>query len=192
MDRLTLIEHDEKNDFMVYRSSEIENNVDEFVREVENSRLALRNVFPDIDSTWGYNLYNIFAVSAGYPFFWNLYQDLKFVVREYLQTDKPLWMQSWSNYHYPNDVLDWHVHNGWSCHGYIAITPQKTTTIFDDYEIKNHAGNIYIGSADKAHKVYIDEPFYEPRITLGYDIIDEKTFKKQREENAINISFMPI
>ena len=191
-DRLTLIEDNKDLNFKVWRSSEIVENKDEFVRQIESSRNSLKAIYPDIDSTWGYNVYNIFAVSAGYEMFYNLYKDLQFVVRDYMQTDEPLWMQSWANYQYENDVLDWHAHFNWACHGYISIDPQETTTIFEGFEIDNEVGNIYIGPTNVQHKVYVRKPYDKHRITCGYDIANTDILLKMQEKNEINISFMPI
>lgn len=191
-DRLTLIEDNKEFNYKVWRSSEIVDNKDEFVRQIESSRNSLKAIYPDIDSTWGYNVYNIFAVSAGYEMFYNLYKDLQFVVRDYMQSDEPLWMQSWANYQYENDVLDWHAHFNWTCHGYISIDPQETTTIFEGFEIDNEVGNIYIGPTNVQHKVYVRKPYDKHRITCGYDIASTDILLKMQEKNEINISFMPI
>jgi hypothetical protein len=192
MSRLTLIEENADLKYKIYRSSEIIENKDEFIREIESARTSLRTLFPDIDSTWGYNLYNLFAISAGYELFYNLYNDLKYIVRDYLQTDEPLWMQSWSNYQYENDVLDWHAHFDWACHGYISIDPKDTITMFDGFEIKNEVGNIYIGPTDVQHKVYVQKPYEGRRITCGFDVATRDVLLGMQEKNEVNISFMPI
>ena len=51
------------------------------------------------------------------------------------------------------------------------------STIFRDtpnsnisYEIINEVGNIYIGPGLKEHKVIVNENYYSPRITLGFDV----------------------
>lgn len=191
-DRLTLIDQGENPKYRVYSSSEIINNKEEFVREIESSRNSLKTIYPDIDSTWGYNVYNLFAVSAGYEMFYNLYKDLQYIVRDYLQTDEPLWMQSWANYQYENDVLDWHAHFDWACHGYISIEPQDSITMFQGFEIENKVGNIYIGPSDVQHKVYVKNPYEGHRITCGFDIGTKDVLLDMQERNAINISFMPI
>jgi hypothetical protein len=191
-DRLTLIEDNKDRRYKIWRSSEIVDNRDEFIRQIESSRNSLMSIYPDIDSTWGYNVYNLFAISAGYEMFHNLYKDLQFIVRDYLQTDDPLWMQSWANYHYENDILDWHAHFGWACHGYISIDPKDTVTMFEGFEIANEVGNIYIGPPEVQHKVYVREPYDGHRITCGYDIAGKDILLDMQERNAINISFMPI
>ena len=81
-------------------------------------------------------------------------------------------MQCWLNYHTPDKVLDWHTHE-WNYHGYISIDPKDTKTVFDGYEIDNEIGNIYIGPGYRYHKVVTKDNFYEPRITLGFDVCVE-------------------
>jgi len=190
--RLSLITDDRNLNYRVYRSSEIVNNKEAFISQIESSINSLNSIYPDIDSTWGYNVYNLFAISAGYEMFFNLYEDLKFVVRDYLQTDEPLWMQSWANYHYENDVLDWHAHRDWACHGYISIDPKSTVTMFEGFEIANEVGNIYIGPTDVQHKVYVRSPYEGHRITCGFDVATKDVLLAMQEKNSVNISFMPI
>lgn len=191
-DRLTLVSEDKDLKYKVWRSSEIVENKDEFIRQIESSIDSLKAIFPDIDSTWGYNVYNLFAISAGYEMFFNLYKDLQFIVRDYLQTDEPLWMQSWANHHYENDILDWHAHTEWSCHGYISIDPKSTVTMFEGFEIANEVGNIYIGPASVQHKVYVNSPYEGHRITCGYDIASVDLLLDKQERSDVNISLMPI
>lgn len=190
--RLTLIEDNKEHNYKIWRSSEIVKNKDEFIRQVESSRNSLNAIFPKIDSTWGYNVYNIFSISAGYEMFYNLYKDLQFIVRDYMQTDEPLWMQSWVNYQYENDLLDWHAHFDWACHGYISIDPKDSITMFEGFEIKNEVGNIYIGPSNVQHKVYSTGQYHGHRITCGYDIGKRDVLLNMQERNSVNISFMPI
>lgn len=190
--RITLIEDNKDHNFKIYRSSEIVENKEEFIRQIESSRRSLQSIYPDIDSTWGYNVYNLFSISAGYEMFHNLYTDLKHIAREYMKTEEPLWMQSWANYQYENDVLDWHAHFDWACHGYISIDPQDTVTMFEGFEIVNEVGNIYIGPTDVQHKVYVRSPYENHRITCGFDIATKDVLLKMQERNDVNISFMPI
>jgi hypothetical protein len=124
----------------------------------------------------GYRFYNIFALTSPSPLFWQLFQDIRTVVRTTLDTSDPLWMQCWMNYHRPEDVLKWHDHK-FPYHGYVSIDPKKSTTKFRNgtgpilYEIKNEVGNIYFGAGfNRYHQVFVDEPFEGARITLGFDI----------------------
>ena len=73
-------------------------------------------------------------------------------------------------------------------HGYISIDPKNTKTIFEDGTvINNKVGNIYIGPCNLKHKVEVNEPYEDERITLGFDVINSD-FKKQNDK----ISFIPI
>ena len=143
-----------------------------FVEECHSVHQRFKETWPDKDSTWSYKYYNIFAATSPSPIWYNLYKDLRDIVRDYVKTDKPLWIQSWLNFHEPNEVLDWHNHH-WPYHGYISIDPKGTRTVFEGYEVKNEIGNIYIGPGYRMHKVEVDNPeFNGPRITLGFDVHD--------------------
>ena len=72
----------------------------------------------------------------------------------------------------PEDVLPWHDH-AWPIHGYISIRPFNTTTVFEDFEIQNEVGNVYIGPGYMKHKVVVNEPFTTPRLTIGFDLLHE-------------------
>ena len=126
----------------------------------------------------GYRFYNIFALTAPSPLFWQLYRDIQTVVRTTLAHDEPLYMQCWMNYHTPDKVLKWHDHK-FPYHGYVSIDPKNTTTKFRNgedpvlYEINNEVGNIYFGAAPgRYHKVFVNDDFGGRRITLGFDIVE--------------------
>ena len=155
--------------YIVHQSQTIIDNQELMIRDLNVSRENFKQHFPDKDSTWGYHYYNIFATTAPSPVFYELYKELNKVIREYIGDDRPLWMQSWLNFHMSNEVLGWHNHE-WPHHGYISIDPKKTKTVFKEYEIINEVGNIYIGPGNREHKVEILEDFDTPRITLGFDI----------------------
>ena len=57
--------------------------------------------------------------------------------------DRPLWIQSWLNYHKGKEVekeLPMHSHKE-NYHGYISISPQDTSTIFrNGLKIDNKIG----------------------------------------------------
>lgn len=186
---MKLIENNLEHGYRIYRSQEIVDNKEQFLREVDLAVRRFDNFFPNQDKTWTYNLYNTFSLTIHSPLFWRLYMNLQYVVREYLQTRDPLWFQSWINYHTPDKVLDWHDHIGYICHGYISIEPQKTCTIFEKYVIENEVGNIYVGPANRIHKVQVEGDFDGPRVTLGYDVVDKTLPKKV---DFTNLSFIPI
>lgn len=156
-------------DWQIHKSQTIIDHHNYFVEECHYVHDKFKKDFPDKDSTWGYRFYNVFAATSPSPIWYELYKDLRNVVREYVNDDQPLWFQSWLNFHTPDQVLDWHGHN-WPYHGYISIDPKGTRTVFEGYEVENEVGNIYIGPGYRMHKVEVDKHFDEPRITLGFDI----------------------
>ena len=122
------------------------------------------------DPTWSYNKYNVFGLTSPTQVFYDLFKELRGFVYDY--TDGDLWMQSWVNYHNPDQLLQWHNHD-WPIHGYICINPHLTKTVFDGYEIENRIGDVYIGPGNRYHRVEMIEPFYTPRITIGFDITND-------------------
>ena len=123
----------------------------------------------DEDPTWTYHRYNVFGLTSPTRVFYDLFKELRGFVYDY--TDDDLWIQSWVNYHMPDQVLKWHNHQ-WPIHGYISILPHNTKTVFENYEIKNEIGNVYIGPGGRFHEVQVIEPFDTPRITIGFDVTD--------------------
>jgi len=166
-----------------------------FVTDCENAKERFDGFFPDTSTTWGYQAYNIFSLTSGSLRFYRLFNDIKKIAREYLKTDKPLWLQSWLNFHNMDEVLDWHVHIECSAHGYVSINPMKTKTVFETFEVENEIGKLYIGEPFMQHRVEISEPFLNrPRITVAFDVLTEDNLDKLREEagNKINLSHIPI
>ena len=106
-----------------------------------------------------------------------------------------MWLQSWLNIHDEQQLLTWHNHGDSLFHGYISIDPKNTETVFKDYTIKNKIGNVYIGPSASYHKVVCKKNFNDKRITIAFDVIDEKsikeTYNKYGEVN-INSGFIPI
>lgn len=165
-----------------------------FMNDCENAKERFDGWFPNESTTWSYDIYNIFSLTSGSLRFYKLFNDIKRISREYLKTDEPLWLQSWLNYHNVDEVLDWHVHVGYSAHGYVSINPMKTKTIFEHYEIENEIGKLYIGEPYMRHKVEVIENFNRPRITIAFDVLTQDNLNKSREEvgNKINLSQIPI
>ena len=124
----------------------------------------------DADPTWTYDRYNLFGLTSPTKVFYDLFKELRGFVYDY--TDGDLWMQSWVNYHNPDQLLQWHNHD-WPIHGYICVNPHLTKTVFDGYEIENRIGDVYIGPGNRYHRVEMIEPFYTPRITIGFDITND-------------------
>lgn len=173
-------------DWEVHESQLIVDNHEQFVYDCDLIHNKFKTQYPDQDSTWSYERYNVFALASPLPLWYDLYNEISVIVRGYLRNHKQLWMQSWMNFHKVNTVLDWHNHYS-PYHGYVSIEPHKTTTVFEGYKIKNQIGRIYIGPGDRHHKVRVDEEFDTPRITLGFDVTDRPNPKPSG-----NWSFMPL
>ena len=186
---IDVIEHNREHNYAIYRSKYIIDNQEEIKQDCHMAHDRFRVLFPDKDSTWMYNQYNIFALTSTSLHFYNIYKDLIFCARDYLNkqnidSNEPLWMQSWMNFHKPKEVLDWHDHR-WPYHGYMSIDPKKSRTLFEDYSIDNEVGFIYFGEGYKSHKVELLEDFSGERITIGYDFA--------RNINEVqNVSLIPV
>lgn len=169
---MKLITNDLDLEYRVYRSDTIVKHHEVMMAEINQALFVFKNEFDDRDPTWSYKFYNTFNLTAPSIYFYNLFNELKTVVREYAGHDRPLWIQSWINCHMPDQVLDWHNHR-WPFHGYISLDPKLSRTVFEEYAINNKIGNIYIGPGNRLHKVEVLETFYTPRITLGFDVTDQ-------------------
>lgn len=154
-------------DYKLFQSKYIEDNHQEFVNQCE----LIKSQYPTKNLTKSYYEYNIFSLTAGSIQFYNLFSELRNVIRTELPSG-PLWMQAWINYHSQDEVLDWHNH-AWDYHGYISITPNDTVTEFETYQIKNKIGQIYFGPGGRSHRVNVLTPFNDYRITIGYDVTSE-------------------
>jgi len=168
---LALLSEDKELNYKVYRSPAIVDHQSLFIKELEFALSILQKEFPGRDTTWNYRFYNTFCITSSSSLFYDLFSDLKVIIREYAGHDRPLWVQSWINYHWPHQLLDWHNHL-WTYHGYISIDPKESSTIFDQYTIDNQVGNIYIGPGRRRHRVECSQEFATPRITLGFDVTD--------------------
>jgi hypothetical protein len=181
--------------YKVYKSQLIIDNHKEFCASSKNMHEAFKRALPEGDSTWSYTKYNIFNLAACKPKWHQLYSELIACVKDFTGDPGGLWIQCWLNYHTTDTLeteLTWHKHY-YPWHGYIAIEPHKTRTVFmeEDIEIQNEIGNIYIGLGDIHHRVEQDAVFDGPRITLGFDIAlawaDDDNTKKTG-----NLGFIPI
>jgi len=151
--------------------------------------------FDQKSPTWFYRYYNITCLTFGSNLYYKLFSDLQNLFKEITNNKKPLWYQSWLNFHKPNEVLDWHNHYECLLHGYISIDPKESETEFEDYKIKNEIGNVYIGKPEKKHKVNVLKPYDGHRITIAFDIIDEDNVNniyKKYGNIDINTGFIPI
>lgn len=171
--------------YSIYKSNTIIKHKDKLVDVLDTVRPRIQNMFSNPDLTKIYFLYNTFNLTSSDKYWYDLFTDLKFVIRDFLKTNDPLWFQCWVNYHKKKEVLDWHNHN-WDYHGYISLkNTEKTKTKFQGYTINNHDGQIYIGPGYRKHKVEVPKTFSGHRITLGFDIVTKPT-------PPSNISLIPI
>lgn len=159
------------SDYLLHKSKLIIDNQQKFIDELSHAHEIHQRIFQNQSSTWTYAQYNLFALTAPSPLFYDLFLELKTVINSYIDVS-PKWMQCWMNYHNQNEVLDWHNHE-WPFHGYISIDPKQTRTVFREYEIVNEVGNIYIGPGGREHKVVVDSEYSSPRLTLGFDVQTE-------------------
>ena len=99
----------------------------------------------------------MFNATSPSPLWYDLLQELKTYIREFVGHDDKLWMQCWLNYPAPDRKFDWHGHD-WPLSRIYKCRPKKTDTVFETYKIKNELGNIYIGSGHRMHKVEVIHP----------------------------------
>ncbi|NBX50453.1 hypothetical protein EBT25_11020 [bacterium] len=168
---ITLVEDNKQFNYKIYKSDVVVKHQAEMIKcLVEAHRVLIKSYGRyNKSSTWLYRTYNVFSLVGASKHFYDLFKDLNSIIRETLPNEDYLWFQSWLNFHRPDEVLKWHAHQ-WHMHGYISIDPKKTKTLFENYEIVNELGNIYIGPGNRSHMVQVLEPYDGHRITLGFDI----------------------
>ena len=186
---IDIIEHNKEHNYVRYRSKYIVDNIEEIKQDCQIAHNRFKILFPDKDSSWTYSKYNIFTLTSTSLHFYNMYKDLIFCAKDYLNKqnidlNSPLWIQSWLNFHKSKEVLDWHNHS-WLFHGYMSIDPKQSKTVFKDFHINNEVGVLYFGEGYKHHKVEVLEDFFGERITIGYD------FTRTANEVS-NISLIPV
>ena len=173
--------------YKIYQSDLIKNSLKDFQMNCKTSFEILKSITNSKDTTWNFYKYNIFNITSGSLLFYNLFKELNFYIRDYVGNDRPLWMQSWLNYHEEDDTLltslgnkkGFHGHDS-LYHGYISIDPQNTITKFrNGNEIINKVGQVYIGPGRNTNKpgeypfdhyVEIISPSISPRITIAFDL----------------------
>jgi hypothetical protein len=163
----------DRDDYQLWTIDVVKDNQALFIDQCYTLHKLIQQVVGDEDTTRAYKRYNIFQISGSSIAFYKLYKNVIHNIREYVGDDRPLWMSGWMNFHQPTQVLNWHNHLNSICHGYISIDPKNTTTKFQEYEIKNEVGKMYLGPSARLHKVEVDEPFAGHRITLGFDVSDD-------------------
>jgi len=159
------------SNYKLYKSKIIVDNKIEIIKNIYNIQQKITKNLNTNETTWSYSKYNFFQMSCPEINCYYLYKELKKIIRDYVNHNRPLWFQSWLNFHMPDQVLDWHNHY-WPYHGYICVDAKNTKTIFEDYEILNEDGNIYIGLGNKKHKVEVLKNYNTPRITIGFDVTE--------------------
>jgi len=190
-----------RNNYIIKNFPYIKENHNHFIEYANlahqrfNFAYGNKTSFNQNSSTWFYRYYNITCLTFGSSLYYKLFSDLQNLFKEITNNKKPLWYQSWLNFHKPNEVLDWHNHYECLLHGYISIDPKESETEFEDYKIKNEIGNVYIGKPEKKHKVNVLKPYDGHRITIAFDIIDEdnvNSIYKKYGNIDINTGFIPI
>ena len=182
-------------EYMLVNLSYIKSNIKHFKKYADLAHKRFKFNYGDQSSTGFYRYYNCMGLLVGSTYYYKMFQDVFKIIRKYSNTKKPLWMQCWLNVHLENELLDWHTHYDSLFHGYISIDPKNTKTVFKNYTIKNKIGNIYIGPSLNEHKVISKKSYTDDRITIGFDVIDEKIIKKLYKkygEVDINTSFLPV
>ena len=158
-------------DYILWQSPTIVKHLDLMKDDLDIAHRLFKKCFPDKDqdSTWTYTSYNIFAFTAPSSAFYQLYKELRNLIRGQLGDDRELWVQAWVNYHTDDKLIHRH-HHDFDYHGYISIDPKNTKTVFDDYEVINKPGQIYFGPGHRYHHVEAIEPFEGIRTTIGFDV----------------------
>jgi len=178
--------------YKLYESDSIKENYHDFVKHCNVTYDKIVKIINSKDSTWNFGAYNLFTETATSPLFFILFSELRTFIRDYNRQiggsdNDMIWMQSWLNYHQSHEVLDWHGHP-WDFHGYISVDPKNTKTVFQDWEIHNEVGQVYIGpGADEYyhHKVQVLEAYEGNRITIGFDCT-------KQQGDILNEKFIPI
>jgi hypothetical protein len=168
------------------KSKLIVDNHSEIIKFIEVCHSVHQEYFRGESSTWTYSDYNFWAFSSPNKLMYSLYDELRDIINEHIP-EKRKWMQCWLNYHKCDEVLGWHNHD-WDYHGYISIDPKNTTTVFENWEVKNDVGNIYLGRGNNMHKVVVNEPYKGHRITLGFDV----SVTPCEKEMSNNLGLMPL
>jgi len=194
---MKLIEKDTQNNYILYNLNYIKKHHNHFVEYANLAHKRFQFAFGKTakSSTQYFRYYNFFQLVAGSTYYHKLYVDLIKIVKDYVKTNEKLWLQCWINYHKKNEVLDWHYHTECLSHGYISILPKNTETHFQKYKIQNNIGNLYIGQPNKLHKVVNLSDFDDIRITIGFDVLNEKYYKELISSYGqidINLSYFPI
>jgi hypothetical protein len=177
----------------------IKDNKEEFIKNaiLAHERFVFNygKTFNEMSSTWFYKYYNLATLTVGCPLYYKFYIELQKIIRKTVNDDRPLWFQSWLNFHNQDEVLNWHHHPFCLLHGYVSIDPKKTETQFENFKIINEIGKLYIGKSGLKHKVNVLEPFKGKRITIAFDVIEEKHINNNptiTNNLNVNTGFIPV
>ena len=182
-------------EYMLVNLSYIKPNIKHFKKYADLAHKRFKFNYGDKSSTNFYRYYNCMGLLVGSTHYYKMFKDIFKIIRKYSNSKKHLWFQCWLNYQEENKLLDWHCHPDALFHGYISIDPKDTETVFENYVIKNKIGNVYIGPSLNKHKVISKKSYSDNRITIAFDVVDEKTIKKLYKkygEVDINTSFLPV
>jgi len=186
-------------EYKIYQSNLIVKNHRAFVENCSILYNYIIKTYNVPDTTWAYDKYNTFSLTSGSVLFYKLYKELNYHIRSFIADDRPMWINSWLNYHPNTDILDqtlgkekhFHGHTSMN-HGYISIDPQDTTTKFrNGLEVKNKIGQIYMGPGNQ-NKIgengewdhFVESLSFSsiPRITIGFDLMENKyDFNPERQ-----------
>ena len=181
--------------YMLVNLPYVKNNIIHFKKYANLAHERFKFCYGDTSSTSFYRYYNCISLLVGSLHYYKMFKDVFKIIRKYSNSKRPLWFQCWLNFHKEKNLLKWHNHPDALFHGYISIDPKNTETVFKNYTIKNKIGNVYIGPSLNDHKVVSKKTYNNTRITIGFDVIDEKTIKKLYKkygEVDINTSFLPV
>ena len=181
--------------YRIYQSPYLAENQATFIESAKLAFSRFEFVFPKADSTWFYRYYNFFQLTAGSSDYHKLYVGLTKIVRDYVGTEEPLWLQCWMNFHTVANVLKRHNHSFTVCNGYISIDPKESQTVFDGYTIDNKVGQLYIGPDGIFHYVKVLEQYAGNRITIAFDVLDNLSYQqaiKKSGEIDFNTGYLPI
>ncbi len=183
------------NDYILYQSEYIEKNIQDIVLHTQMAYQSFEKMYPNTDTTWTYDRYNIFSLAGPSSVFYRIFKELQQFIKLQLGTDNEIWLQSWMNYMPYQELnrLDWHNH-AFDYHGYISIDPKNTRTDFENYVIDNKPGQIYFGPGYRKHKVIANQPYDGVRITLGFDVVltNNTGMVKHTQLPWDNLSFIPL
>ena len=180
--------------YNLYQSQYVVEHQQELIKDLTHSAKSLYK-YGILDTSLkhgSYTQYNIFGATSPSPYMYQLFTEIRNIAREHAPEGR-LWLQSWVNHHYENELLGWHNHSS-TWHGYVSIQPWNTVTEFDDFVVENKVGQIYFGPGGLRHRVVSldDAPFDDKRITVAFDIMTEQDFTGMDIVPTENFGCIPL